>query len=69
MEKIRIGIIGTGSISHFHMVGYRASSDIAQVTAVCDLNEDRARAFAEKYGVPHVYTNYEDMLREAPLTQ
>ncbi len=67
MEKIRIGIIGTGSISHFHMVGYRASSDIAQVTAVCDLNEDRARAFAEKYGVPHVYTNYEDMLREAPL--
>lgn len=24
MEKIKIGIIGTGSISHFHMGGYTA---------------------------------------------
>ena len=67
MEKIKIGIIGTGSISHFHMGGYRASSDIAEVTAVCDLNLDRARAFAEKYGVPHVYGSYEEMLRDAPI--
>ena len=67
MEKIKIGIIGTGSISHFHMGGYRASSDIAEVTAVCDLNLERARAFAEKYGVPHVYGSYEEMLRDAPI--
>lgn len=67
MEKVRIGIVGAGSISHFHMVGYRANSDMAEVTAVCDLNEARARAFAEQYQIPHIYTSHEKMLQEAPI--
>lgn len=67
MEKLRIGIIGAGSISHFHMVGYQANSDIAEVTAVCDLNFERAQEFAKKYNVPHVYGSYDEMLRDAPI--
>lgn len=67
MKKIRIGIVGAGSISHFHMVGYNANRDIAEVTAVCDLNEERAKAFAEQYQIPHVYTDYKTMLQEAPV--
>ena len=67
MEKLRIGIIGAGSISHFHMVGYQANSDIAEVTAVCDLNLERAQDFAKKYNVPHVYGSYDEMLRDAPI--
>lgn len=52
MEKLRIGIIGAGSISHFHMVGYQANSDIAEVTAVCDLNLERAQEFAKNTTCP-----------------
>ena len=67
MSKIKIGIIGAGSISHYHMTGYQANRDSARIEAVCDLNEARARAFADQYNIPHVYTDIETMLSDAPL--
>ena len=67
MDKVKVGIIGAGSISRYHVFGYQANSDLAQVEAVCDLNEERARSFAEQYHIPQVYTNVEDMLAKAEL--
>ena len=34
----------------------------AELVAVCDLNEARARDIADRYNVPHVYTDYRDLL-------
>ena len=67
MDKVRIGLIGAGSISHFHALGYQANHDLAQIEAVCDLNKARAEAFAEKYNIARVYTDYASMLADAPL--
>jgi predicted dehydrogenase len=61
-SKIKIGIIGTGSISHFHIQGYHCLENV-EVIAVCDINENRAREFADKYGVKQVFTDYHEMLR------
>ena len=35
--------------------------------AVCDLNEERAKKAAEKYNVPHVYTDYRDLLANSEI--
>ena len=68
-DIVKIGVIGTGSISNFHMAGYNAIPDKAKVVACCDLNIERAKAWAEKYGVDpsQVYGSYDEMLAKADI--
>jgi predicted dehydrogenase len=62
LERIRIGIIGVGQIGKFHLDRY-APIEGADIVAVCDVNEAEARRVAEKYGIPHVYTDYRELLK------
>lgn len=65
-RKIKIGIIGTGGISHMHMVGY-TSFDNVEVTAACDLDSSRLEAFGSKYGIGKLYGDYNEMLSKEEL--
>ncbi len=61
MKKLRVGVIGCGSIAqHRHLPEYQANKNV-ELVAVCDSNEERANQIAEKYEVD-AYTNYEDLL-------
>ncbi|GEM49725.1 Gfo/Idh/MocA family protein [Deinococcus cellulosilyticus] len=53
--KHAIGIIGAGNISSIYLENASRFRN-TRVLAIADLNLDRARAQAEKYGVPHVLT-------------
>lgn len=65
--KIKVGIIGTGGISHVHMSGYKRLSDKVEITAVCDIDEAKVKNYSEKYGVPKYYLDYNDMLAKEKL--
>lgn len=67
MSKLRIGIIGTGNIGVCHMNSYKAFPDRCEVVAVCDIYEEKAKAFAEKYGVKNVYTDAAEMMKNEQL--
>jgi predicted dehydrogenase len=67
MSKIKVGIIGTGGISQFHMNGYKSMPELCEVTAVCDIDKEKVMAYAEKYGVPHWYTDYNEMMANEKL--
>ncbi len=67
MSKLRVGIIGTGGISHCHMSGYKRLSDILDVVAVCDIDEEKVKKYAEQYNVPNYYFNYNEMLEKENL--
>jgi Predicted dehydrogenases and related proteins len=67
MSKIRIGIIGAGGISHFHMHGYRALPDDCEVVAACDINEPKLKAYGEEFGITKLYTDYNEMLAKEGL--
>jgi predicted dehydrogenase len=67
MSKIKVGIIGTGGISHFHMNGYKALPGLCEVTAVCDIDKEKVAAYSEKYGVAHFYTDYNEMMANEKL--
>ncbi len=67
MEKLRIGVIGTGNISNCHMEGYTAISDLVEVVACCDLDRKKMDAWAERWGVPNKYTDYNEMLAKENL--
>ncbi len=61
MEKLRVAVIGCGSIAqHRHLPEYKSNENV-ELIAVCDINEERALVVAEKYGVK-AYRNYEELL-------
>lgn len=62
-EKLRIGVVGAGSISGAHLGAYETNSDVV-LAAICDKNEERARAAADKYGAAKVYTDYKELLAD-----
>jgi D-apiose dehydrogenase len=57
----RGALIGCGFFSHNHMNGWRDLPG-AEIVAVCDRDEDRARAMAEKFGIAKAYADAEEML-------
>ena len=61
MMGIKVGVIGAGSISEMHFESYKNNEEVTTY-AVCDLNEERAKAKAEKYGAEKYFTNYHDLL-------
>jgi predicted dehydrogenase len=63
MTKLNVGVIGAGSISAFHLQSYE-KNDRVNLYAVCDLNEERAKAKAQTYGVKKVYTDYHELLAD-----
>ncbi len=61
---VKMGIVGVGSWGTMHAQAY-AQHPSAKLVAICDLNEERARTVAEKYGRPKVFTILDEMLDEA----
>jgi predicted dehydrogenase len=61
MTKLKIGIIGAGSISEMHFQSYKNNPEV-EIYAVSDLNETRAYAKAEAYGASKVFTDYKELL-------
>lgn len=61
-NKIKIGIIGTGSISNEHINAYLKNADI-ELYAFCDISEERLTKMAEKYGVTKTFTDMNEMLK------
>ncbi|HEX7063692.1 MAG TPA: Gfo/Idh/MocA family oxidoreductase [Bacillales bacterium] len=63
MGKLKVGVIGAGSISDMHLQSY-GKNQKAEVYAVCDLNEERAKEKAQKYGAAKVYADYQELLQD-----
>lgn len=66
MSKLRVGIIGAGSIAEMHIGGYKTSPDV-EVVALCDINEARLEEMGRKHGVTHLYTDAEEMVSKEQL--
>ena len=65
MEKKGIGIIGLAHWYWAYGCAYSiAMSPIAELAAICDIAEERARKMAEVYGAKRYYKNYEELLRD-----
>jgi predicted dehydrogenase len=65
-RPIRLGIVGCGWISSWHG---RAVERVlgAELVACCDVNQDAARSFADRFGCEESYTDYRQMIAEANL--
>jgi len=62
MSLLKVGIIGTGSISNSHVRGYQGNADLAEIVAVADIVEERAKDAAARWGVGRHFTDYRKIL-------
>jgi len=61
MTKLKVGVIGAGSISEVHLNAYKGNPEV-EIYAICDLNEERAKSKAEAYGATKVFIDYKELL-------
>jgi predicted dehydrogenase len=61
-NRIRIGIIGGGSIADAHLDGYLMATDRATVTAIADIDPDHGRNAAERAGGAKVFADYHELI-------
>ena len=62
-KKLRIGIVGAGSIATTcHLPSYAELSDLVEIVAVADIVPERAKAAAERFGIPHYFASVEELL-------
>ena len=61
---MKVALIGCGRIAGHHCASI-AATDGVELAAVCDLEESKAQAYANQYGVP-AFTNYRQMFDAIP---
>lgn len=65
MKKLKIAVIGVGSISATHIDGY-LSDPRCELYAFCDINEKMLKEKGEKYGVTRLFTDFNEMFKACP---
>jgi len=63
---VRIGLIGSGFVSNFYLQGLRDVPNW-EIPVVASTTEERARRFAEKWGIPEWTTDVEGVIRRKDL--
>ncbi|UOK56137.1 Gfo/Idh/MocA family oxidoreductase [Bacillus sp. OVS6] len=62
-----MGIIGAGTIAEYgHLPFYQQNEDVV-ITAIVDMNLERAQKMAVKFNVPNVYSDTEEMLKNSDI--
>ena len=65
--KVKIGIIGSQFQADAHAASLQIMPEAAEVVAVASPTPGNATAFAKRFGVPRVFTDYREMLKEKDI--
>ena len=60
-KKIKIGVIGCGSVSRMYFP-HLSKSPFVELVSACDIRPERAKIAAEKYKIPNHYPHIDQML-------
>jgi UDP-N-acetyl-2-amino-2-deoxyglucuronate dehydrogenase len=61
-EKMKFGIIGGGVIAPSHAKAIKGNPE-AELVAIADIDLDKAGHMAGAYTIPHVYADYQELLK------
>jgi predicted dehydrogenase len=59
---LRLGIVGTGAIAQLAHLPVLSKLKGAELVAVCDNDGVKARALADRFGIPDVFTDIDELL-------
>src|SRR6478735_6946716 len=61
-DPVRIGVVGAGAIAQLTHLPVLSKMRGATLVAICDNDRPKARALADRFDIPDVYTDIEDLL-------
>ncbi len=65
--RLNVGVLGAHDWAEkAHLPGY-AACERANLVAICDVQLDRARALAERFGIPKVYADHRELLADSSV--
>lgn len=67
MGKLRVGFVGVGGMGQMAHLSNYAVLDECQVVALAEARPKMAKLVAERYGVPQVYTDHNELLAKADV--
>ena len=63
-DKVKVGIIGSQFVADIHAASFQIASQEAEVVAIACSTPGNAAKLAERYGIPQVFTDYREMLKD-----
>ena len=67
-KPIVIGTVGSGYGAYLHVNGYLHVSGVpVRLKALCDVNYENGKAFADRYGYETVYTDFQQLLDDPEI--
>jgi len=67
MDKVKVGMIGAGSLANSVHYPSLAEFDDVKIAAISDLDDGKLKSTAEKYHVEKTYKDYKKMVSEVDL--
>ena len=61
---IKIGIVGTGGMAHYHASTFKNIEGISIISA-CDVDKNRVTKFADKFDIKERYTSIDELLEKS----
>lgn len=65
--KVKVGIIGSQFEGEIHAASFQLMPEEAEVLAVCSPTPGHPEALAERFGIPRVFHDYRQMLKESDI--
>jgi myo-inositol 2-dehydrogenase/D-chiro-inositol 1-dehydrogenase len=65
--KVKVGIIGSGFEADIHAASFGMMPEEAEVAAIASPTPGNAEALARRYGIPGVYRDYREMLKDPAI--
>ena len=65
--KVKVGIIGSRFEADIHAAAFKIASEHAEVVAVASPTPGNAESLAKRYGIPRVFTDYRELIKERDL--
>src|SRR5579871_6910152 len=65
--RVKVGIIGSQFEADIHAASFQIMPEEAEVVAVASPTTGHAQELATRYGIPRVFTDYREMLKEKDI--
>jgi predicted dehydrogenase len=66
-DRVRVGVVGTSWFADLMHLPNLKSHARAELSAICGRSRTRAEELAAKYAIPHVFTDYREMIAHGNL--
>lgn len=66
MKKIAVGVIGAGTLGELHSLIYSDLQNV-ELKAIADIDKEKAKAVAEKFGVENHFEDYKKILDDPEI--